>query len=194
MVLYIFVTNKNFIIFQNNFLFKTNIYKDEISRIKHLHEKELFELRESITDEMKNHEKIAETAESLKKQLHAKNVDNLELRKENEFMKNKLRHYENGDSSSVRSLNLKKSANMPPPFGNIKMEDELGEVFDNTYLSDLKSGRMASEDDFMARNSLALSEIQRRNSQWQPHLRSAYAPLYTDAEAGEDEIRVNFKF
>lgn len=48
------------------------------------------------------------------------------------------------------------------------MEDEEGEVFDNTYLDELKGG--------YGRESLTLDEIQRRNSMLPPHLRSSYLP------------------
>lgn len=48
------------------------------------------------------------------------------------------------------------------------MEDEEGELFDNTYLDELKQGA--------GRESLTLEEIQRRNSMVPPHLRSSYMP------------------
>lgn len=57
------------------------------------------------------------------------------------------------------------------------MEDEEGELFDNTYLDELKSGSgiLAA-----GRDSLTLEEIQRRNSMVPAHLRSSYLPQYTD--------------
>lgn len=160
-----------------------------MNRIKNDHERELVRLRSEHLDVIDKYEKLRATSEKLSKQLHVKNDENLDLLKQNTFMENKIRLMESGDSAgSLRGLN-KKTTNMPPPFGNLKMEDEPGEVFDNTYLTDLKSGRMP--DDNMPRNSLALSEIQRRNSQWMPHMRSAYSSVYTDTDAGEDEIRVS---
>lgn len=166
---------------------KTTIHKDDVAR----HLQELIKFREEHSNVVAKYDKLRTTSYDLSKQLQKKNDENLDLLKQNKFMESKIRIMEGGDQGSVRSLNLKKSSNMPPPFGNLKMEDEPGEVFDNTYLTDLKSGRMP--DDY-GRNSLALSEIQRRNSQWMPHMRSAYSTVYTDTEAGEDEIRVSFCF
>lgn len=62
------------------------------------------------------------------------------------------------------------------------MEDEEGELFDNTYLDDLKKG---SGREF-GRESITLDEIQRRNSMVPPHLRSSYMPQYS-----ADEKKVN---
>lgn len=56
--------------------------------------------------------------------------------------------------------------------GNFRMEDEEGELFDNTYLDELKRGS--------GRESLTLEEIQRRNSMVPPHLRSSYMPQFAD--------------
>lgn len=52
------------------------------------------------------------------------------------------------------------------------MEDEEGELFDNTYLDELQRGS--------GRESLTLDEIQRRNSMVPPHLRSSYMPQFPD--------------
>lgn len=58
--------------------------------------------------------------------------------------------------------------------GNFRMEDEEGELFDNTYLDELKRGS--------GRDSLTLDEIQRRNSMLPPHLRSSYMPQFLNDE------------
>lgn len=167
------------------------INNEEIVRVREGHEQELLEFRQTHSAAVEKYEKLRATTEKLSKQLHAKNDENLDLLKQNKFMENKIRMMETGDSGSVRNLNLKKAAvNMPPPFGSLRMEDEPGEEFNNTYLTDLKSGRMP--EDYAGRNSLALSEIQRRNSQWQPHMRSTYPSLFNEPDAGEDEIRVSF--
>lgn len=60
---------------------------------------------------------------------------------------------------------------------NFKMEDEEGELFDNTYLDELKLG---SGNLTTGRDSLTLEEIQRRNSMVPAHLRSSYLPQYQD--------------
>lgn len=61
------------------------------------------------------------------------------------------------------------------------MEDEEGELFDNTYLDELKGERFGRE-------SLTVDEIQRRNSMVPPHLRSSYMPQYP-----ADEPKVHHK-
>lgn len=55
------------------------------------------------------------------------------------------------------------------------MEDEEGELFDNTYLDELQRGS--------GRESLTLEEIQRRNSMVPPHLRSSYMPQFANNES-----------
>lgn len=55
------------------------------------------------------------------------------------------------------------------------MEDEEGELFNNTYLEELKNGGPLTAN---GRESLTLEEIQRRNSMVPPHLRSSYMPQY----------------
>lgn len=59
------------------------------------------------------------------------------------------------------------------------MEDEEGELFDNTYLDELKRGSNREA----GRESITLDEIRRRNSMVPPHLRSSYMPQYSADEA-----------
>lgn len=61
------------------------------------------------------------------------------------------------------------------------MEDEEGELFDNTYLDQLKSGGNITG---FGRESLTLDEINRRNSMVPPHLRSSYMPQYANLQEG----------
>lgn len=63
------------------------------------------------------------------------------------------------------------------------MEDEEGELFDNTYLDELQGGGLSG------RESLTFEEIQRRNSMVPPHLRSSYMPQFA-----ENDLKVNVKF
>ena len=65
------------------------------------------------------------------------------------------------------------------------MEDEEGEIFNNTYLTDLKAGRM-SPTQFGRESSIPMSEINARNSLCPPHLRSSYAVQYDP----DEEFRV----
>lgn len=68
------------------------------------------------------------------------------------------------------------------------MEDEEGELFNNTYLDDLKSGGMFSD---RVRESISQDEINRRNSMYPPHLRSTYAP-YADQNVEEDKVSIAY--
>lgn len=56
------------------------------------------------------------------------------------------------------------------------MEDEEGELFDNTYLDELKGG--GNRISPTGRDSITADEINRRNSMVPPHLRSSYMPQY----------------
>lgn len=69
------------------------------------------------------------------------------------------------------------------------MEDEEGELFDNTYLDQMKSeGRFSMS----GRDSLTFDEIQRRNSMVPPHLRSSYSVQYQNSNLNENDSKVNF--
>lgn len=79
-------------------------------------------------------------ADKLSSQIHTLNDSQLAMRKENEFMKTKMRMMENqppprrvlagSSSSSMKSL--------------IKMDDEIGEEFSETFLNELKAGIVRS--------------------------------------------------
>lgn len=103
--------------------------------------------------------------------------------KENEFCKSKLRIME--------EIRDERKSMLPPPAharlcSNLKMEDEEGEIFNNTYLTDLKAGRMTSPV-FGGRESVRYSELQQRNSMQPPHLKSSYLPQYTDGDLTDDD-------
>lgn len=69
------------------------------------------------------------------------------------------------------------------------MEDEEGEQFNNTYLTDLKTGRMSPP--FGGRESIPLTELQKRNSMVRPHLKDSYALQYVDGNLTDDDNRVS---
>lgn len=70
------------------------------------------------------------------------------------------------------------------------MEDEESELFNNTYLDDLKTGGRFSP----TRESVTHDELTRRNSMYPLHLRSSYAPQYADQNLNEDDlIKVSVK-
>lgn len=63
------------------------------------------------------------------------------------------------------------------------MEDEEGELFNNTYLDDLKTGRFSPTQESVTRD-----ELTRRNSMYPWHLRSSYAPQYADQNLNDDDV------
>lgn len=74
-----------------------------------------------------------------------------------------------------------------------KMEDEEGEMFNNTYLADMKAGRCMTETSNRDSSVSRLSELQYRNSLCLPHLKSSY-PLETQfsspSQFKEDDLKV----
>lgn len=135
-------------------------------KIKTKHDKEMHEVKNE------NVRKISEfeiQKEKLSKQIYTLNMKNLELRKDNELIAMKLKIREN----TARESNLKRStiSSSTQMLGkyfnckgfaliceiqiqfiycigtNFKMEDEEGELFNNTYLADLQNGRMSDYPD-----------------------------------------------
>lgn len=177
-----------------------------MGKLKSKHERDIQEFRNER--ERKNSQLEAYDAQVKKfsAQIRTLNERQLEMYKENEFMKNELRMQNkklNGSSSTsdltraASSSTLGRSQRMLPPsssmlsVANLKMEDEEGEVFNNTYLIDLKNGGpMASSGRAMSpgRDSICLSELQHRNSMVPKHLRSTYAVQYGDQGYREEDL------
>lgn len=74
-----------------------------------------------------------------------------------------------------------------------KEEDEEGEMFNHSCLSDLKQGKVRLSDNKKQHNE-RLSELQARNSLCPPHLRSCYAAetnfLPNTSLVTEEDIKV----
>ncbi|XP_027840644.2 putative leucine-rich repeat-containing protein DDB_G0290503 isoform X2 [Aphis gossypii] len=77
---------------------------------------------------------------------------------------------------TTRSYHDNTKRNVPAGIGKIfpKEEDEEGEMFNHSCLSDLKQGKVRLSDNKKQYNE-RLSELQARNSLCPPHLRSCYA-------------------
>ncbi|KAJ6638168.1 hypothetical protein Bhyg_10901 [Pseudolycoriella hygida] len=162
------------------------IYTDEQYKTKEKtdkQERELLEIKKEnliLTEQL---EKYENHVRQISRQLYKVNENSLDMKKENEFLKNKLRLAE----SNPRESRLFSAAN----FGsNFKMEDEEGEVFNNTYLADLKSGITRTSP--TGRESIRMSELQQRNSLAPRHLRSTYAAQYGDQNLREEDISMPF--
>uniref|UniRef100_A0A182RM28 Uncharacterized protein n=1 Tax=Anopheles funestus TaxID=62324 RepID=A0A182RM28_ANOFN len=107
----------------------------------------------------------------LQKQLAEMNERNLDVRKENQHLHIKLKTLEEYGS-------------------NLRMEDEEGELFNNMYLADLKSGRCVSPGPTNGGLD-RYSELSQRNSKLLPHLRTNYVALAPDCEPPHDDTRDN---
>lgn len=83
----------------------------------------------------------------------------MEYQKENTILSTKLKHllehheaekFKRPNSIHVSTISSSTGPVAAPNIGtNLAMEDEEGEVFNNTYLTDLKNGRMS---EFMSRD------------------------------------------
>uniref|UniRef100_A0A182N0I1 Uncharacterized protein n=1 Tax=Anopheles dirus TaxID=7168 RepID=A0A182N0I1_9DIPT len=146
----------------------------------------------------------------LQKQVAEMNERDLAARKENQLLHTKLKTLEE-HASERKSMLLPAQANLreyrpstagdvcaraltpsfPLPAGrNLKMEDEEGELFNNMYLADLKSGRCGSPESSSGRLD-RYSELSSRNSLRLPHLRTNYTALAPDCEPPLDDTRDN---
>lgn len=93
------------------FYFQKQIYTEETSKSKEKYERELAQVKIENRSLLDKIDKYDTHVRSCSKQLYVLNDQNLELKKDNEFLKNKLRLADN---------NPRDSAIFPPPnFGNL---------------------------------------------------------------------------
>lgn len=71
---------------------------------------------------------------------------------------------------------------------NINQDDEVGEEFNNYFLSDLKNGNGGSQ--FSIDSTYSTTELQKRNSMYPQHMRGSYAMCQLDFPLSEQEIKV----
>ena len=169
-----------------------------MGKLKAKHERDIFEMRREVSNKKQQLEEYDAQCRKLTKQIRTLNERQLDMYKENEFMKNKLKMIETPGPELSRTRALSQSHRMLPPsssmlsVANLKMEDEEGEVFNNTYLVDLKNGGPfggASGRTSPGRESICLSELQHRNSMVPRHLRSTYAVQYGDQGYREEDLQ-----
>lgn len=159
------------------------------------HEEELSELKVDVKRRDEKLKQCDQHIERLSKQCMAFNelkIHNSQLEKENLSMRSKIRFMEaNGGMQIAGSIGMSRMPSTMTQMNgaNLGMEDEAGEVFNNTYLSDLKTG--GSQFSLDKTVVLSASEMQRRNSQYPQHMRDSYAVGGFDRDLGEHEMKVN---
>lgn len=109
-----------------------------------------------------------------------------QLRMENESLQSKLRFMEKNSFMQPReSIGMSRVPTTATQMSGAHMEDEPGELFNNTYLSQLQTGgSQASLDVYSA------EELQKRNSVCPQHMRSSYVMHGIDRNLSEREMRV----
>ncbi|XP_013118955.2 golgin subfamily B member 1 isoform X1 [Stomoxys calcitrans] len=170
------------------------LYTEEITKMKTKQERELAVIKSEMEILKNQNIKYEEHTRKLSHQIVRLNENILEYQKENAILSTKFKHLmETQDNEKFKrpsSIHVSTISSSTGPSAasntgtNLAMEDEEGEVFNNTYLTDLKTGRMS---EYMSREVCA-EELKYRNSLLPPHLRSAYAAQY-ESEIGEDELK-----
>lgn len=107
------------------------------------------------------------------------------------YLQSKLRFLEkNGSTQISGSIGMSRpSTTSQMNIAHFGMEDEAGEMFNNTFLADLKTGGSLTSID--KNNDYHAAELQRRNSAYPAAMRSSYAVVNTDINLGEQEMRVS---
>ncbi|KAM7347652.1 mushroom body defect isoform 2-T2 [Cochliomyia hominivorax] len=169
------------------------LYTEEITKMKTKQEREMAVVKSEMEVLKAQNTKYEEHTRKLSNQIVRLNDNILQHQKENTILSTKLKHLmeQLQDSernrqrpSSIHVSTISSSTAQPNIGTNLAMEDEEGEVFNNTYLTDLKNGRMS---ELMSRD-VCVEELKYRNSLLPPHLRSTYAAQF-DHEFPEDELK-----
>ncbi|XP_037938520.1 centromere-associated protein E isoform X2 [Teleopsis dalmanni] len=166
------------------------LYTEETTKMSTKHEREIAICKSEMEIITAQNKKYEEHTRKLSSQIVRLNDNILEYQKQNAILKTKLKHLEDsagGPFKRPSMIHVSSTASLASANGigtNLAMEDEEGEVFNNTYLTDLKNGRCS---DFM-NNDMCAEELRYRNSLVLPHLKSSYAPQY-DVGLNEDELK-----
>lgn len=156
------------------------------------------ELLELIKQQGSKLEQNAMHIEKLTKQSFEANIYKTrvtEMTMEIEFLRSKVRFMEtNGNMQTTGSIGMSR---MPSTMthmnsGNLGMEDEAGEEFNNTYLDHMKRG--GSQFSLEQNDVYSVKELQQRNSMYPQHMRGSYAICGIDQNIGEQEIKVAIFF
>ncbi len=175
-------------------MIQKKLYNDEMAKVKSKHADEVLQLRNDCRDAADKATRYSEQLQKLSKQIHNLNTENLELKKENQYMVGKLKFTEmnSGMMSSRPSLGgslcrLPATTTQNQMIGsNLRMEDEDGELFNNTYLSDMKRGAGFEVDPY------SMDELKQRNSILPPHLRDSYVIRTVDKHYSEEDMKVSY--
>ena len=172
-------------------LFQVSVYNQEITKWKD----KMTAIQDDLERKNKKQQQYEQHIEKLSKQCQAFDelkIQNSNMIKENDYMRSKIRFMEaNGGMQMTGSIGMSRMPSTMTQINsaNLGMEDEAGEVFNNTYLADLKSG--GSQFSLDKTVVLSASEMQQRNSMYPQHMRDSYAVGGFDRDVGEHEMKVN---
>ncbi|XP_055371224.1 uncharacterized protein LOC129605466 [Condylostylus longicornis] len=162
-----------------------SLYNEEVTKLKKKNEAEIFDCKAENQVLQGKCQKYDQHIKSLSKNVMTLTERVCELERDNQFMESKLKNYESNNRNLLRPYRPHSSTLTAPPLknlfdGNFRIEDEEGEILNNTYLADI---------DFGGRDSISTQELQFRNSLAPPHLRSAYLAQYGDTQLTEEDVK-----
>ncbi|XP_032580565.1 titin homolog isoform X3 [Drosophila sechellia] len=171
-----------------------SLYTAEVTRMKEKQERDAAKSASELEALTAQNAKYEEHTRKLSTQIVRLNEKILEQQKQHAIISTKLRHLQvqpiiSETKTSSTTLTVSSSSSAPNddwqpfkrpnvPSSNLAMEDEEGEVFNNTYLTDLKLGRVPAD--------MTAEELIYRNSLQPPHLKSTYAAQYDLGSQDED--------
>ncbi|KAH8418956.1 hypothetical protein KR222_009603, partial [Zaprionus bogoriensis] len=162
------------------------LYTEEVTRMKEKQDREVANNKAELEQLSAQNTKYEEHIRKLSNQIVRLNEKILEQQKQHALLSTKLRHLQEAEQADAAAAVIDKRHPFKRPNApaanigsNLAMEDEEGEVFNNTYLTDLKLGRVSD---------MTSEELHYRNSLQPPHLKSAYAAQY-DLGSHDDDLK-----